>query len=425
MKKYLKGLPLKINQIIAAASRVCVQVKMPAYLVGGFVRDLILGVKNFDLDIVVCGDGIGFAQALAKELKSTLKVHERFRTATLIKDGLLKVDIATTRKEAYPVCGCLPIVSAGSLRDDLKRRDFTINAMAISISKGSDQELIDPFNGRDDLSAGKIRVLHDLSFRDDPTRILRAIRFKQRFNFKIEPKTLLLLKAAARNKLLDKVNLHRIRDELILMLKESDPRQQIDKLDDLCILSFISKNLILNRSVFNLFRSVDRQISWFTKNCPKHRLLDPWLIYFTVLLLPLTLNEIKKVIFKLGLQRGQASRIISYFELRGKIVKLLSRDDVSPAQVYFLLQPLSYETIILLKATSANKYLKKYITDFFTIYNGVQLSVGGNDLANLNVTPGPQYQRIFKKILEAKLNGRIKDRRGELDLIRKLIKVTE
>lgn len=422
MKRYFKELTGELKKIISFAAMVSKETNMPAYLVGGYIRDLILQVKNFDLDITVQGDGIIFAQALAKKLESGLRTHERFGTATLILNNLLKVDIATTRKEKYPNCACLPIVSFGSLNDDLARRDFTINAMAVSILKGDNRKLIDPFGGRDDLLAGRIRILHDLSFRDDPTRILRAIRFEQRLDFKIEPHTLVLLKKSIKNGLLNKVSSSRISDELILMFKERYPLKQIKRLNDLCTLSFISKRLKATKLTYVLFKSIDKEISWFTKNFSAHRQIDTWLIYFSALLFPLSLSEIKKIIFKFGLRKEQMRIIVSYYENRNKLIEFLSKKSASCAQIFFMLKPLSYETVILLKSVSDNFYLQKHIADFIKIYNDIHLCVCGNDLIGLGLEPGPGYQKIFAKVLEAKINGEIKNRNQELALIRKLIK---
>ena len=196
MKTSFKLVPEALKKIIRETAEVSQETGMPAYLVGGFLRDLILGVKNFDLDIIVIGDGINFAQRLAKRLKADLRKHDRFKTATLMLASGLKVDVATARTERYPGLAMLPVVSPGSLEGDLRRRDFSINALALRILPGQDQQMIDLFSGQKDLAAGKIRVLHALSFLDDPTRILRAVRFEQRYNFKIEPSTLALLKQA-------------------------------------------------------------------------------------------------------------------------------------------------------------------------------------------------------------------------------------
>jgi tRNA nucleotidyltransferase (CCA-adding enzyme) len=428
MNKYLKNLPQELKTIISLSLEVSRETGMPAYLVGGCLRDLILGVDNFDLDITVEGNGIIFAEELAKKLKSGLRIHQRFGTATLklagrLKaDGVDKVDIATTRQEKYPFNAALPVVSCGLLTDDLRRRDFTINAMALSIAKIKVQKLIDPYGGREDLAAGKIRILHPLSFQDDPTRILRAIRFSQRFSFKIESKTLKLLKEAISQGLLNKVHPHRMRDELILMFKEKNPVKQIKLLRDLGGLSFISNKLKFRKSTYSLFKSIDREILWFTKKFPAHRHLDTWLIYFAALLKELTLSQVKEITHRLGLGKGEEKRIISYRKISQKFIGRLCENQVKPTQIFSWLEPLSYEVIILLGASMCNVNLKRHIVDFFEIYNGMQLHVSGNDLVSLGILPGPRYKKIFAKVLAAKLNGQVKNRQGELALIRKLVK---
>ncbi len=421
MKEYLKNLPQEIKYLISAAEKVSQETKMPAYLVGGLVRDLILGVKNFDLDITVQGSGILFADRLARRLKSGLNIHERFGTATLILKNGAKIDISTTRKERYPSCAALPIVTSGSLNEDLMRRDFTINAMVLRIAHGKKQQLVDPFGGKDDLAKKRIRVLHDLSFQDDPTRILRAIRFEQRYNFKIEHKTLKLLKEAVSLGLLSKTNAHRLRDDFILMLKENNPAKQIKRLMRLAGLSFISPQLKPAKTTYNLFKALGCEILRFKKIFPLRRKLDIWLIYFAALMKPLGKSEINKIICKLALRKGEAKRIIDYCQMHKKLISCLSKKDLSGARIFSLLNPLSYETIILLSATSQNKNLKRYISDFIEIYNGIRIYVSGKDLHGLGIIPGPIYQKIFAKVLTAKLNGKISTYQDELVLIKGLM----
>jgi len=422
MKKFLEKLPRELKKVINLAAKVSLETRMPAYLVGGCLRDLILGVKNLDLDMAVEGEGIVFAENLAKKLKSTLKIHPRFKTATLILTHGLKVDIASTRQEKYPYSAALPVVSLGTLKEDLKRRDFTINAMAISLTAGKKQEIIDPYGGQEDLASGRIRILHNLSFKDDPTRIFRAIRFSRRFDFEIEPKTLLLLKEAIRDGALAKVNPHRMRDELIAMLKEQNPFRPIKQLDDLNALSFINTRLKIGPSTQTLFKSIAKKIAWFTKNFPARRKLDAWLVYFTGLLKPLNLSEIKMIIYKFGLPKGDQKRVIGYYQKQKRLIAALSRKRVVGERIFSLLGPLSYETIILVSATTRNKNFKKYLADFFKRYHDLRLCVSGKDLGNLGVLPGPEYQKIFAKVLAAKLNGQVKNRQTELALIRKLVK---
>jgi tRNA nucleotidyltransferase (CCA-adding enzyme) len=459
MKAWLKKLPVELRKVIHGAAKVSAETKMPAYLVGGCLRDLILKAKNFetsggiqtpsfktgkknaafsinpehtwgfipgnrriDLDIAVEGSGIVFAQNLARKLNSNLKTHERFGTATLILGNRLKVDIATARLEEYPSPAALPVVRAGALKEDLKRRDFTINALALSLTTDKEQKIIDPFGGQDDLISGRIRILHNLSFLDDPTRIFRAIRFSQRFNFEIEPQTLTLLKEAISGGLLNKVNPHRLRDELILMLKEQEPFNPIKQLSDLGALSCISTKLRISRSTLGLFKSIAKETTWFVKKFPTQRQLDIWLIYFMALLEPLSLTQVKMIITRLGLRKQEENRLISYHQERRKLILALSKKRLLPERIFSLLEPLSQGMIILLRASSQNRNLKKYLADFFKIYSGVRLCVSGKDLKNLGVLPGPAYQKLLAQVLAAKLNGQVSGRQSELALIRKLVK---
>ena len=422
MRKCFKKLPRELREVMRQVAQVSLETRMPAYLVGGCLRDLIRGVKNLDLDIAIEGKGIIFAQKLAQKLKSTLKTHPRFGTATLILSNELKVDITTTRQEKYLYSAALPVVSPGSLWEDLKRRDFTINSLAINLAAGKDQAIIDPYGGQDDLTAGKIRILHNLSFKDDPTRIFRAIRFSQRFNFKIESKTLRLLKEAISVGALDKVNSHRMRDELIAILKEQNSFRPLKQLGDLGALFFISTKLKIGKSTQSLFKSIAKEITWFVKNFPARRGLDTWLVYFAGLLEKFTLFESKLIIYKIGLPRRDQKRLLCYKQVRKKLIIALSKKQVSPERIFSLLEPLSDETIILLRAATANKNFKKYLADFLKTYNGTRLCVSGDDLVDLGVVPGPGYKKILAKVFAAKLNGQVINRQTELALIKKLIK---
>lgn len=214
-------------KIIESVGKLADKLKIKAYIVGGPVRDKLLGIKNFDLDFVVEGDGIKFAEALNKSLKGRLTKYPAFGTAT-IKSKSKKVDIVTARKETYKEPGAYPSVKPGEIKDDLFRRDFTINAMAIAVNKKGFGKLVDFYNGQKDLKKGLIRVLHDKSFMDDPTRIFRAVRFAVRFGFKIEPHTKKLMKDAVLGGFLGDVNTGRIRKEIELFLKEKNPKKCLD-----------------------------------------------------------------------------------------------------------------------------------------------------------------------------------------------------
>ena len=422
MKEYFKKLPKEIKGLINLAADTASRAGISAYLVGGFVRDLLLGVRNLDLDIVIEGDGIRFAEEFASILKTRLIRHKRFGTATIVREPNLKIDIATVRKEYYPRPAHLPEVSPGTLKDDLKRRDFTINAMAISITGRDFSRLIDFFDGKSDLRNKKIRILHNLSFIDDPTRILRAIRFEKRYNFRIEPKTLAYLKEAVKLGMLNKVEPQRLRDELIPILKEEHLLKSIRRIRELAGLKFINPHLSVSKKIYDLMSSIRTQILWFKSTHYGRRQPDTWLIYFMALTDSLGINDVKSVCKRYGLRKGELNSILTYKKISDKFIQTLNGDKVRPSAIFNAFEPLSYEVILLLKAKYKNRNLQRYIKDFFEIYNGMRIQIRGDDLQRLGIAPGPYYQKVFAKVLKAKLEGSVRTGEEELALIKKIIK---
>lgn len=419
VREYLERLPKEILELIYLVSDTAEDLGCKVYLVGGFVRDLILGVKNFDLDVVVEGDGIEFAGKLAEKLNKRFVYHKRFGTAT-VGDKEFKIDIASARKETYEYPASLPKVSFGKISDDLARRDFTINAMAIDISKANFGRLVDQFNGKKDLEKRLIRILHDLSFSDDPTRILRAIRFKERFNFKFEKKTLRLLKEAVKENFLERVNPHRLRDELILILKETHPLRCIYRIKRICGFKFIHPELALKDLGF--LKKTEKMISWFKKNLPRERELDSWLIYLIGLLDTLEKKQIIFVLRSFAFRKGERKRVISYKERIDSVIKKLKEKVLSPHQIFKILEPLSYEVIVSVLAKTSQKVVIKRIEDFLKVYNKTKISVRGSDLKDLGVIPGPEFKRILRQTLYRKINGMIKTKEEEIQFLRSKIK---
>lgn len=417
----MKKLPKEIQDLIQLSGDIAYRDKFGVYLVGGFVRDLILNVKNFDIDIVVECNGIKFSEDMAQALKAKVITHKRFGTATITCDAGLKIDIATVRREFYPQPACLPEVSSGNLKDDLFRRDFTINAMAINISRDNFGRLIDSYGGYDDLRDKKIRVMHNLSFIDDPTRILRAIRFATRYDFKIEPHTLRLLKEALKLNMLHKVQPQRVRDEIILILKEDHPLKQIRHIQKLVKFTFISPGLAITQAAYRLFNGVEKELIWFKDALPHHRHLDVWLIYFMGLIDRLKFSQVLAVCRNFVFRRGEEKRIFAYKRISAKFIRVLSQGGHSPEKIFHLLEPVSYEVLVLLKAKYKNRNFQRNIDDFLRHYHGLRIHVSGHDLHSLGIVPGPHYQKILRKVLNAKLNGRVKTKEEELALIRRLI----
>ncbi|MEW6074958.1 MAG: hypothetical protein AB1530_01480 [Candidatus Omnitrophota bacterium] len=422
MKLLLDALEPEIRSFVSAAGRLAEKKHMRAYLVGGCVRDLLLGVPNFDLDIAVEGDGIQYAEALAARLHARCVRHKRFGTATIESAGGLKVDIASSRKETYREPASLPEVRPGSILDDLARRDFSINAMAASINRRDFGMLIDIYGGFSDLKRKYISVLHDNSFIDDPTRILRAIRFEQRFAFSISPKTLHCLRAASRKGMLHALTLQRVRDEIIPMLKERDPAAQMQRLEELCGFSFLHPRIRFSSDTRMLFKSIKACLRWFSRNFPRRRRLDSWLLYCIALFEPLPASSARQLAKKLALRRGEEKRLLDYKNSGDRILRAMRKKALAPSRVFGYLEPHSYEVILFLMAKANSATFKSHMEDFFRHYNGIRHSVSGRDLSRLGVVPGPLYAKIFKALIKARLDGKVHSKKEELAYVRRLQK---
>lgn len=421
MKNYLEKLPKEIQDLINIAGNIAGDLGFKAYLVGGLVRDLILSVDNYDLDIVIEGEGIEFAKIFARKLEGKIVCHPRFMTATIVLPNDLKIDVVTARKEIYPNPAVLPVVSPGSLDDDLFRRDFTINALAIQITGKDFGKLIDVYDGRKDLEAKILRILHSKSFIDDPTRIIRGIRFEQRFGFSFERNTKKCLKEAVRNKIFKKLQPQRLRDEIQLILQEKDPKRNIFRLNELLGTSFLGKSLKFNKQTKDLVVSLAEQIAWFKNIHKRHRHLDIWLIYLISFLDSFDLSKAKDFCDKFVLHKADSKKILQYFSRRREVEKVLVNKRIEPSDLFHLLSAIEYEVIILIRARNKNQNLQKNINDFFAFHHEVKIMISGKDLCCLGLKPGAQYQKIFKQVLNAKLNGKISTKEEEINFVKEII----
>ena len=417
MVRKLKKIPKHFQEILKVASKIAGRSGFKIYLVGGVVRDLILGKAIFDLDIVVEPDAIRFAQRLAKHFKTQFRRHHSFGTAT-VYFGKHKMDFATARKEHYTHWGALPKVSPVTLKEDLFRRDFTINAMAVSLNKKDYGQLVDFYNGYTDLRKGIIRVLHADSLLEDPTRILRAIRFEQRFKFRIEKNTNKLLKEALGVGAIRFVHPHRLRDEIILILQEPQPYRYIKRLDGLTKLSFMDDKLKLNSNTAQLMARVKKAISFYNKRFKKYRKIDEWLIYLAAMVIDLPQDRIVRFLEKFDLKKSERIRIISIKENIRKAKKISKK--CAPYNIYQFLNPLSFETIVFFYAYYNQKMIKKNIELFFEKLSRVRLKARGGDLGKLGIKPGIIYTQVFGKLLKVKINKNLKTKQEELKEAQKI-----
>ncbi len=423
-KKIRKHLPRNIYKLLKLIGAEADKANFNAFCVGGFVRDLFLGVKNFDLDITVEGSAIKFSKLLAEKLTATLVTHKRFGTATIFirnkKSNLVRIDIATARTEQYQYPAALPTVKFASIKQDLYRRDFTINAMAVSINKKSFGDLIDFFSGQQDLKAKKIRVLHDLSFVEDPTRIFRAVRFEQRYDFRIEPHTEKLIKKAVSLDMFGKTQKQRIRDEIILILSEDKPIKPLLRMNQLHELRFIDPKLKLNKQILRLLGAIEETCIWYKLSFLKKRVIDNWVIYFAGLINSLTLKHIKSILERFVFAKGDQRRLLSCKIKANRLARFLDKKTkIQPSAIYRYLQPLSYEVILFIMAKTKTEEAKKRISAFFTKYNSIRLSITGTDLKRIGLAPGPKYKKVLSKVLYAKLDGRVKNKKDEIRLAKK------
>src|SRR3989338_8065362 len=276
-KKMADLLPKHIARLLKMIGRKANEIGSSAFVVGGLVRDLLMGFKNIDLDIVVEGDAIELGSALVGDLGAALVAHKRFGTCTILTKEKLKIDLATARKESYERPAALPTVEFSSLKNDLSRRDFTINAMAVSINRETFGQLIDFFKGVSDLRHGRIRVMHDKSFIDDPTRIFRAVRFEQRFGFAIDGHTQELIQnAVGPERMFEHVGPQRIRDEVILILKEKEPIRALKRMEELHEFRFIHPKIKFGRDTERSFRAVGEACEWYEGANFKKRAIAKW-----------------------------------------------------------------------------------------------------------------------------------------------------
>ncbi len=415
-----KVLPHEIYKLLLSISKTADKEDYRLYVVGGFVRDLILGYKNLDIDLVVEEQAIEFAKILKKKLKCSLITHTRFGTAILImKDGF-KIDLATSRTEFYEYPAALPTVQFSNIRNDLSRRDFTINAMAMGLNKDNFAKLIDFYGGRKDIKDKKIRVLHNLSFVEDPTRIFRAVKFEQRYNFKIDSQTEHLIKTAVDMDMFLRVAGERIRDELIPILSEKNPLKGITRMQQLHEFRFIHPKLKLGANEKRTIRKVSGYINWYqtVSNEP----IKKWLVYFICLLDKLDKKEIKKVTSNLVLSNAD-TEIIEWYNLNTKKISnnFTKKKTPRPSEIYKVLRGSSSEALLALMAKIGSRPAVAYIKNFICNYRDVKLKINGNDIKKLGLEPSPDYGGILDKLLCLKLDKGLNTRIEELSELSRLL----
>ena len=380
------------------------------YLVGGTVRDILLGEPNFDVDIAVEGDAIALAGSLADALDGRARVHEKFATAVVLYGVGERVDVVTARTEFYDAPAALPTVEHASIRDDLFRRDFTINAMAVSL-KGEDRgRLVDPFEGRRDLQTGTIRVLHNLSFIDDPTRIFRAVRYENRYGFRMDDHTVRLARGCIEMGLVGDLSTTRLREELVALLEEGDVNHSIPRLAELGAGTAIHPHLAADEEAVCLIDSMRELNDRYGLGVPA------WRLGFIALARQLPADEAFQWLERLKVRRRDTEQIAAAVTIGPRIVERL-RSTVSPAEVVALAEPYAPDAPLYALALAD----LPAVHDYFQRLGGVRLEITGSDVAELGLAESPRVGEVLSELKRRKLNGELDGRESELAAARELI----
>jgi tRNA nucleotidyltransferase (CCA-adding enzyme) len=420
--KFMKErLSRRIVDILKTIGEKADEIGYDAYVVGGFVRDLYLYRTNEDVDIVIEGDGIAFAKEFVKTTDARIHSYEKFGTAVIIFPDGFKIDVASARMEYYKSPAALPTVEMSSIKLDLFRRDFTINTLSIQLNPNRFGLLIDFFAAQKDIKGKTIRVLHNLSFVEDPTRVFRAIRFEQRFGFTIGKLTSGLIENAVKMDFFKRLSPRRVFAELRQILEEQNPTAAIIRLNEYDLLNVIHPSIILSKELIALFNSVKKVLSW-------HDLLfleEPyikWAVYFLALTRHCDKNTIDEICMPIELapryrkifckDRFEADRCLAWME---------RNQPVNNSTLYQRLSVFKIELILYMMAATKQEKVKRSISNYFTRLRHIDTSIKGKDLKKMGHEPGPVYREILQAVLDAKLNGQVKTRSDELVFVKNYV----
>jgi len=383
------------------------------YVVGGFVRDLLIKQKTEDIDIVVEGDGIAFAKEFAN--KNQLRVHgyKKFGTAVVIFPNGLKIDVASARYEYYKTPAALPTVEMSSIKSDLFRRDFTINSLAICLNLDDFGTIIDFFGANRDLKDKTIRVLHNLSFVEDPTRIFRAIRFANRFDFKIGKVTSALIKNAININCFKNLSGLRVLSELKHIFEEDNPIPAIKSLQNFGIEKMLHPELMIDKTTYKLFDEIYKVVSW-------HNLLYSgekyfrWSLYFMALIDRTSFKTANELCEKLKLPVKEQNIVMKHRLRAKKDLGLLEKNlPLKNSALYGLLSVFKTELILFMIASTNTQESRKAITHYYTKLKNIKITIRGKDLIDMGLTPGYAFKKTFDAVLNAKLDKKINSKNDE------------
>ena len=415
-------LPEPIVEVLKEAGKLGDELHCSVYAVGGFVRDLLMKRPNLDIDLSVEGDGIVFAEALAERLKGRVRTHKKFRTAIVFytdaEGNPQHLDVATARLEYYEYPAALPTVELSSIKMDLYRRDFTVNALAVQLNESRFGTLVDPFEAQRDLKERTISVLHSLSFIEDPTRILRAVRFERRFEFQIGKQTERLIKNALSLKMIERLSGARLFNELMHVFDEKEAPACIRRLEGWHIWRSIHPVLQLTPAKDILIAGLEEVLAWYRLlyKTPAPR---SWALYMQGLMVGAKYPDVSAALDRLGfIERTKTDFLALRENTRRAANRLITahRDgDTRMSTLYEVLSPLEIEGLLYLMARHGQEHnIGKDVSLFLTRLREEKVDISGADLMLLGETPGPIFGQALRDTLKARLDGKVKNRDEEL-----------
>jgi tRNA nucleotidyltransferase (CCA-adding enzyme) len=418
-------LSTRIIDLLKTIGKTADEMGVNAYVVGGFVRDLFLFRSNEDIDIVIEGDGISFAKKYAAMVNARIHSYEKFGTAVIIFEDGFKIDVASARLEYYKFPAALPIVEMGSIKLDLYRRDFTVNTLSIQLNTNRFGTLLDFFSAQKDLKEKAIRVLHNLSFVEDPTRVFRAIRFEQRFGFSIGKLTSGLVENAVKMDFFKRLSGRRVFSELRQILEEDNPTRAIIRLQDYDLLKVIHPSVKLDNDLISIFNAIKKVLSWYDLLFLNEPLMR-WVVYFLALIrhcdditskeICTGFNQAPRHVHLCSVERFHAQKCMHRLEYRLP---------VKDSTLYKRLSGFKTELILYMMATTRHEQVKKAVSHYFTRLRKVTPIIKGRDLKALGIKPGPIYSKLLESVLAAKLDGRLKTKEDELQFVKQRMPASE
>ncbi len=388
----------------------------PLYLVGGFVRDLLLGSPATDFDLVVEGDAISLAKALAAQYGGKVTAHLRFGTARWFPPdtGHHALDFISTRSETYKHTAALPTVKPGTLKDDLARRDFTINTLALRLDGDHWGELRDELGGLDDLKLGLLRVLHPESFQDDPTRLFRAVRYEQRYGFQIVPETLSLMPQA--HPLIDLLSAQRLRHELDLMLEEEQVVGMLRRLADLDLLQPVHPSLTWNGTTRQRFLNGLRLLPEYPLKANPLSAGKSFLGWH-LWLMEVAPNNLESLERRLHFHANLFTSLLAASALFSDLPSLI---ELKPSRWVRRLQDLPLTAVYAVSLATPEGKAQQNLHKYLETWRYVKPKTNGHDLMKRGLPPSPRYQQVLQRLRDAWLDEEVKTENEEMRLLDKL-----